>query len=155
MLDFAAQTNRPFRVFSLDTGRHPPRNLRIFGRVEEHYGLNIEYTPDSTAVQNRATKGHVSFLKDGHKECCGVRKIEPLVRQLLHSSVDNGPKTGPERHENCPALVQEDPVFRSRWSTHEVQSLSEMTQRKSGAYIQKNNVPQQTHERGMTLGCAL
>jgi 3'-phosphoadenosine 5'-phosphosulfate sulfotransferase (PAPS reductase)/FAD synthetase len=27
-------------------------------------------------------KGLFSFYKDGHKECCGVRKVEPLVRAL-------------------------------------------------------------------------
>lgn len=84
LIEYAKQTGRPFRVFSLDTGRLHPETYRFMRRVESHYGLSIEVKfPDTAAVEGLVrTKGLFSFLEEGHGECCGVRKVEPLRRQL-------------------------------------------------------------------------
>jgi adenylyl-sulfate reductase (glutathione) len=84
LIDLAKQTGRPFRVFSLDTGRLHAETLRFFERVEKHYDLRIEYCfPQSHLVQDLVRKkGMFSFYADGHEECCGIRKVEPLRRQL-------------------------------------------------------------------------
>lgn len=38
---------------------------------------------DSAEVEQLVRKkGMFSFYEDGHKECCGVRKVGPLKRQL-------------------------------------------------------------------------
>ena len=78
------QGRRPFRVFSLDTGRLHPETYQFLERVREHYGIAIEtFFPQPEAVQKLVReKGLFSFYKDGHKECCGIRKVEPLVRAL-------------------------------------------------------------------------
>src|SRR5690606_185253 len=75
--EYASQAKRPFRVFSLDTGRLHPETYRFFSRVEKHYGIRIEYTfPDSVAVEELVRKkGLFSFYEDGHQECCGIRKV--------------------------------------------------------------------------------
>lgn len=80
LIHYAKETGRPFRVFSLDTGRLHPETYRFFHDVEKFYGINIEYTfPDQEAVQNLVrAKGMFSFYDDGHKECCGIRKVQPL-----------------------------------------------------------------------------
>ena len=84
LIEYAKLTGLPFRVFSLDTGRLHPETYRFFRRVEEHYDLRIEYCfPEAEVVQQLVrTKGLFSFYDDGHKECCGVRKVGPLRRQL-------------------------------------------------------------------------
>jgi phosphoadenosine phosphosulfate reductase len=73
-----------FRVFSLDTGRLHPETYRFLEKVREHYGIAIEvFFPRPEAVEKLVReKGLFSFYKDGHKECCGIRKVEPLVRAL-------------------------------------------------------------------------
>lgn len=72
------------RVFSLDTGRLHGETYRFMAKVEQHYGLRIEYCfPDTEAVTALVrTKGLFSFFEDGHKECCGIRKVGPLRKQL-------------------------------------------------------------------------
>lgn len=84
LIEYAHQLGRPYRVFSLDTGRLHPETYRLFDRVQKHYGITIEYCfPDTVAVERLVRKkGMFSFYEDGHEECCGIRKVEPLERQL-------------------------------------------------------------------------
>jgi adenylyl-sulfate reductase (glutathione) len=71
-------------IFSLDTGRLHPQTYRFFSEVEKHYGVNVNYCfPRHDAMQKLVReKGMFSFMEDGHKECCTIRKVEPLERQL-------------------------------------------------------------------------
>ena len=84
LIDLAAKTGKPFSVFCLDTGRLFPETLVFIDRVRERYGVAIDViSPDARAVQDLVRrKGTMSFLVDGHHECCGVRKVEPLARAL-------------------------------------------------------------------------
>jgi thioredoxin-independent 5'-adenylylsulfate reductase len=84
VIEYALQSGLPFRVFSIDTGRLHPETYRFFERVEHHYGLRIEILfPQAPAVEALVReKGLFSFYRDGHEECCGIRKVEPLARQL-------------------------------------------------------------------------
>jgi adenylyl-sulfate reductase (glutathione) len=84
LIEYAHQLGRPFRVFTLDTGRLHPETYRLFGAVEKRYSIHIEYLfPDTVAVERLVRrKGMFSFYQDGHGECCGIRKVDPLRRQL-------------------------------------------------------------------------
>lgn len=57
-------------------------------QVREHYGVKIEVMfPDAAAVQELVqAKGLFSFYTDGHKECCSIRKVQPLRVCTLASS---------------------------------------------------------------------
>lgn len=76
--------DRKPRVFSLDTGRLHGETYRFMAKVEQHYGLRIEVCfPEAAAVEGLVRrKGLFSFFEDGHQECCGIRKVAPLRRQL-------------------------------------------------------------------------
>ncbi len=84
LIEYAHQSGKPYRVFSLDTGRLHPETYRFFAKVEEHYGIRIEYCfPDAAEVEALVRKkGLFSFYQDGHGECCGIRKVAPLQRYL-------------------------------------------------------------------------
>ncbi|THU45137.1 hypothetical protein C4D60_Mb02t14700 [Musa balbisiana] len=115
LIEYAKLTGRPFRVFSLDTGRLNPETYRFFDAVEKHYDIHIEYTfPDAGEVQALVrSKGLFSFYEDGHQECCRVRKVRPLRRMLkgLRAWVTGQRKDqSPGTRANIP-LVQVDPVF--------------------------------------------
>jgi len=81
LIEYAHLTGRPYRVFSLDTGRLNPETYRLFDKVEKHYGIKIEFTfPDSDEVKELVnTKGMFSFYEDGHQECCRVRKVTTIL----------------------------------------------------------------------------
>ena len=84
LIDMAKAVGVPFRVFSLDTGRLHPDTYQFIEKVRTHYGIAIETVfPQPDAVQRLVReKGLYSFYTDGHKECCSIRKVEPLVRAL-------------------------------------------------------------------------
>ncbi len=83
LIDIASRLGKPFRVFSLDTGRLHAETYQFIETVRKHYNINIEICfPESEAVQNMVNeKGLFSFFTDGHQECCGIRKVQPLRKK--------------------------------------------------------------------------
>ncbi|KAK3039693.1 hypothetical protein RJ639_027034 [Escallonia herrerae] len=115
LIEYAHLTGRPYRVFSLDTGRLNPETYKFFDTVEKHYGIRIEYMfPDAVEVQALvSSKGLFSFYEDGHQECCRVRKVRPLRRALngLRAWITGQRKDqSPGTRSEIP-VVQVDPSF--------------------------------------------
>ncbi len=78
--------NLPIRVFTIDTGRMFPETYSVLNSTRERYKKEIEvYFPQTTSVQDLVTKkGASSFYEslENRKECCFIRKVEPLNRAL-------------------------------------------------------------------------
>jgi phosphoadenosine phosphosulfate reductase len=160
LVDMAHKIGGRFKVFSLDTGRLHPETYQFLEKVHEHYGMPVEtYFPQPEAVQKLVqAKGLYSFYRDGHKECCGVRKVEPLQRALrpLKAWI-----TG-QRRDQSPGtrasvpVVQNDPTFGSDTNPLvKFNPLANWTSQQVWAYIRANNVPYNAlHERGfVSIGC--
>ncbi len=160
LIDMAAKLGVPFRVFSLDTGRLHPETYQFLEKVRTHYGVPIEvYAPQAEAVEGLVrAKGLFSFYQDGHKECCGIRKVEPLVRALkpLRAWV-----TG-QRHDQSPGTRADVPVVQldRTFGTPDAplvkfNPLSHWTSRQVWAYIRDHDVPYNAlHDRGfISIGC--
>lgn len=79
--------NLKIRIFTLDTGRLFNETYDLHKLTNASYGKRIEtYFPDTNAVQNLInTKGPDSFYDsvENRKECCYIRKVEPLNRALV------------------------------------------------------------------------
>lgn len=160
LIDFASQVGAPFRVFSLDTGRLHAQTLEYIERVRQHYSIAIELmSPQAAAVQQLvAEKGLFSFRVDGHKECCGIRKVEPLRRALSGQRAwitgqrrDQSPQTRAEV-----PLVQLDQSFGSREvPLVKFNPLSNWSSQQVWRYIRGAGLPYNPlHERGfVSIGC--
>ena len=157
----AARINRRFRVFSLDTGRLHPETLEFIERVRDHYSIDIEaYSPQAEAVETLVReKGLFSFRRDGHSECCGIRKVEPLRRAL--SSVD-AYITG-QRKDQSPGtradipVVQLDPgMGRPDQPLVKFNPLANWTSAQVWQHIMAYGVPYNPlHDQGFkSIGCA-
>jgi len=85
LIDMALAIRKDIQVFSLDTGRLHPETYRFIEKVRKHYHIDIELlTPDRDVLDSFVkSKGLFSFYEDGHQECCGIRKVEPLKRKLV------------------------------------------------------------------------
>jgi phosphoadenosine phosphosulfate reductase len=160
LVDMAAKLGGAFRLFSLDTGRLHPETLRFLDQVREHYHLPIEvFYPRPEGVEKLVKeKGLFSFYKDGHQECCGVRKVEPLRRAL---STLNAWITG-QRRDQSPSTRASVPVVQADASfstpTNELvkfNPLANWSSKQVWDYIRENNVPYNPlHERGfVSIGC--
>ncbi len=84
LLDMAVRSGAPFRVLFVDTGRHHAATYALIDALTRHYGIEIRsLLPDSTDLTRLLeSKGQNSFLRDGHAECCTVRRSAPLLRAL-------------------------------------------------------------------------
>lgn len=84
LIDMALQIRKDIQVFSLDTGRLHPETYRFIEQVRKHYQIDIEVlSPDRQQLDAFVKeKGLFSFYEDGHQQCCGIRKVEPLRRKL-------------------------------------------------------------------------
>jgi phosphoadenosine phosphosulfate reductase len=159
--DVLAGSDRKPRVFSLDTGRLHPETYRFMAKVEDHYGLRLEYCfPDAAAVEGLVRrKGLFSFYDDGHGECCGIRKVAPLRRQLggLRAWI-----TG-QRRDQSPGTRAAVPVFeldgnfegREGGPLYKFNPLAAMPSAEVWDTIRAFEIPfNPLHERGMiSIGC--
>jgi phosphoadenosine phosphosulfate reductase len=160
LVDMAVKINPKVRVFSLDTGRLHPETYKLLDQVREKYGIKLEIQyPDTESVENFvAEKGLYSFYKDGHKECCGVRKVRPLRRKL--STLDAW-ITG-QRKDQSPGtrsgvpVVERDGAFSTDDHTlYKFNPLSNWSSAQVWQYIRENDVPyNELHNKGfISIGC--
>ena len=158
LMDMAKKTGKKFRVFSLDTGRLHPETYQFLEEVRKTYNIDIEiFFANRDATEKLVKeKGLFSFYKDGHKECCDARKVDPLKRAL--NTVDAW-ITG-QRKDQSPGtratvpVIQKDPTF-GTGKLIKFNPLSNMTSKQVWDYIRENNVPyNKLHEQGfVSIGC--
>ena len=160
LIDLAAKTGAEFRVFSLDTGRLHAETYRFLDEVRERYEVPIEvFVPQPEALEKLVReKGLFSFYRDGHKECCGIRKVEPLRRALAGLSAwvtgqrrDQSPGTRAEI-----PVVQVDTAFSNNGNQLiKFNPLANWSSRQVWDYIRSEGVPYNPlHERGfISIGC--
>jgi phosphoadenosine phosphosulfate reductase len=149
--------NIPIKVFTLETGRLFPETYYVWNRTLEVYGKPIHaYYPQTEAVQAMVnTKGPNSFYESvaNRKECCYIRKIEPLKRALAgneiwitgiraEQSANRDDMQNLEWDEGN-KIIKFHPIF--NWTLDEVKD-----------YIKKNNIIYNTlHDKGFpSIGCA-
>ena len=86
VIDVAVRISRRFRVITLDTGRLHEETYALMSDVQQRYGSRVEvFFPKHDAVEQLVQlKGLHSFRNsvDDRKECCRIRKVEPLQRAL-------------------------------------------------------------------------
>jgi phosphoadenosine phosphosulfate reductase len=86
LIDLARRHAPSLRLFTLDTGRLPAETYEVMDVVRRRYGVEIEaYFPERERVEAlESTRGYFSFRRsiEERKECCAIRKVEPLRRAL-------------------------------------------------------------------------
>jgi phosphoadenosine phosphosulfate reductase len=160
LIDMAVKIRKDIQVFSLDTGRLHPETYRFIEKVRKHYGIAIDVlSPDRELLENLVkTKGLFSFYEDGHHECCGIRKVEPLKRKLAHLDAwitGQRKDQSLDTRQNIPE-VQIDTAFST--PEHQVikfNPLSNWTSAQVWDYIEAYQVPfNELHQRGfISIGC--
>ena len=160
LVDMASKLGVNVRVFSLDTGRLHAETYRFLDVVSHRYGITIDVMfprPEAVEALVRA-KGLFSFYKDGHTECCNIRKVEPLGRALapLRAWI-----TG-QRQDQSPNTRAHVPVVQldRTFSTLDkplvkFNPLGKWTSKQVWRYIRDNDVPYNAlHDRGfVSIGC--
>jgi phosphoadenosine phosphosulfate reductase len=160
LVHMASAIGLPFSVFSLDTGRLHPETYRFIDAVRKRYEIEITLMAPGTSELEAFVKrkGLFSFYDDGHEECCGIRKVQPLRRML---SVLSAWATG-QRRDQSPAtrsaiaVVERDRTFSgARGALVKLNPLAAWTSAQTWQYIRDEGVPfNSLHERGfVSIGC--
>ena len=147
----------PISIFTLDTGRLFPETYSVWNSTNENYHTKVKaYYPDQSLLQNFvAEKGPNSFYESvkNRKDCCYIRKVEPLKRALNGNAVwitGLRAEHSEDRHDMPQVewdegnqIIKYHPIL--HWSTNEVKQ-----------YINENNIPYNPlHDRGfVSIGCA-
>lgn len=160
LIDIAHRLKKDIQVFSLDTGRLHSETYQFIEKVRKHYGIAIDIlSPDAAQLEAFVKeKGLFSFYEDGHKECCGIRKVAPLRRKLstLDAWITGQRKDqSPSTRSDVP-IVQVDGAFSSGdRELIKFNPLSNWSSAQVWTYIRAYEVPYNPlHERGfISIGC--
>ncbi len=158
LIDMISKLSKPISIFTLDTGRLHEETYTLIDRVRSRYKLEIiTYFPDSSSVERLLReKGFLSFREnlENRKECCRIRKVEPLNRALKELSawvtglrkdqnVTRSDIQAVEEDKDHPPLVKINPL--KDWTSADIE-----------AYITENKVPTNPlHKQNYpSIGCA-
>jgi phosphoadenosine phosphosulfate reductase len=152
-----ATHNLPIEIFTLDTGRLFQETYSVFNSTLDRYKKKISvFCPNTNAVESLLTqKGPFSFYEsiENRKECCFIRKVEPLKRALAGYSVwvtgirseQSVSRTDMEELEwdEGNKIIKYHPLL--NWSFEQIKE-----------YIHQHNIPYNAlHDKGfVSIGCA-
>jgi phosphoadenosine phosphosulfate reductase len=157
LLDAIARNAKTIEVFTLDTGRLPEETQTLLEAARDKYPIAIRtYFPEASAVEAWvAQNGPNAFYKSiaQRKQCCEIRKIEPLRRALA------GKKswiTGLRREQSHARQTLELEAWDDANGLTKINPLVDWTIEEVWAYIKKHDVPYNAlHDRGYpSIGCA-
>jgi phosphoadenosine phosphosulfate reductase len=147
----------PISIFTLDTGRLFAETYSVWNSTNERYKTHVKaYYPQHELLESFIVeKGPNSFYEsvDNRKQCCHIRKVEPLQRALagnkiwvtgLRAEHSNARHDLPQvEWDEINQVIKYHPIL--HWTTEQVSE-----------YIRTNNIPYNPlHDRGfVSIGCA-
>lgn len=143
-------------IFVLDTGRLPPETYAVMDKTMNQYAFNYHvYFPKAEDVEKMVQKkGPNLFYKsiENRKECCYVRKVEPLQRALKDFSVWI---TGIRRAQSIDRAMTEFFEWDDSHQMMKVNPLAYWSKDNVWDYIKRHDVPyNDLHDRGfVSIGC--
>lgn len=153
---FIFSNNLKIEVFTLDTGRLFAETYSVFNSTRDRYKKEIKtYYPKTEAVEKLvSTKGPNSFYEsvENRKECCFIRKVEPLKRALAGKTIwITGIRAEQSANRNEMQQVEWDEAN----NIIKVHPILNWTFDEVKAYINKHNIPYNPlHDKGfVSIGC--
>lgn len=157
LTDLIARHWPQVEIFTLDTGRLFPETLDLIQTTSEHYGKAIRvYAPDHESVEQMVGEHGVNLFRRSvelRKQCCAVRKVEPLLRAL--KGVDawiTGLRSGQAATRGAVDAVEWDAAH----GKVKINPLHKWDEEQVWTYIREHRVPYNPlHDRGFpSIGCA-
>jgi phosphoadenosine phosphosulfate reductase len=157
LTDLIARFFPAIEIFTLDTGRLPEETHQLIAAVEDRYSIKVRaYFPEAGALE-RYTRAHgANAFYDSvalRKECCCIRKVEPL-RRALHGK--HAWITGLRREQSQTRKDLQESAYDLEHGLQKFSPLLDWSNETVWAYVRANGVPYNAlHERGYpSIGCA-
>lgn len=154
--DLICQNDVSIRIFTLDTGRLFPETYSVWKKTNDRYGIKIEtYFPNQAATEQLVTeKGPYSFYDsvENRKECCFIRKVEPLNRALAGNKIW---VTGIRAEQSANRQSMPQLEWDEAHQLVKFHPLMDWTFEQVKDYVRVNNVPYNPlHDKGfVSIGC--
>lgn len=128
-------------------------SLETRDRIAEAYGLEVRtLTPRQTMAEQTAEQGVLYLTPEGQKQCCDLRKTQPLleVADQFDALVGSLRRSDGGKRESCP-VVAIDP----KMNCLRINPLVLIDDDQLNAYLAENNViTNPLHAQGFaTIGC--
>ncbi|MBP7742052.1 MAG: phosphoadenylyl-sulfate reductase [Aliarcobacter sp.] len=157
LTDIMLKQNKNASIFTLDTGRLHPETYDVMDATNLKYGVKIDvFFPMASEVQalykGQGVNGHFESIEN-RKNCCGIRKIEPLQRALKDVEVwITGLRAAQSVTRIDMPLVEWDENFQ----VIKVNPIINWNEDDVWNYIKENKVPyNKLHDLGFpSIGCA-
>jgi len=156
LADMILRANLPIGIFTLETGRLHKETLGMVDRIRETYGHDVKlYKPETGAIDAYVQQNGLNAFYDSvemRKECCRIRKVEPLNRALTGNKAWI---TGQRRAQSTTradlAVQEDDPAH----GMTKFNPLADWSEEDVWHYIRSNNVPYNPlHDKGYpSIGC--
>jgi phosphoadenosine phosphosulfate reductase len=152
-----ASTNSPIEIFTLDTGRQFQESYELIDLTIKKYSLSLKtYFPSTPAVEKMVEeKGFNSFYTsvENRKECCFVRKMEPLSRAISGAKVWITGLRAEQSENRADMPIVEWDESRQLFKINPLIDWSFETLEK---YLVEHKIPQNPlHKKGfVSIGCA-
>jgi len=156
LTDLILKAGLPIGIFSLETGRLHKETVGMVERVQQRYGYEIAlYRPVQADVDAYVEKKGLNAFYDSvelRKECCNIRKVEPLGRAL------KGKKawvTGQRRAQSATRSDLSVQEYDGSHSMEKFNPLADWSEQEVWDYIRANDVPYNPlHDQGYpSIGC--
>ena len=148
--------NSPIEIFTLDTGRLHQETYNLIAEINQNYPTQIKvYNPSANDVENYVSEyGINDFYNslESRKECCRVRKIEPLKRALNGKDAwITGIRSEQSITRSDIKLIDTDSTF----NLDKISPLLDWTEDEVWACINMNDIPYNTlHDHFFpSIGC--
>ncbi|WLI90308.1 phosphoadenylyl-sulfate reductase [Massilia sp. R2A-15] len=157
LTDLILKAGLPIGIFSLDTGRLHPETLAVLDAVKERYGYDIElYHPNAQAVDSYVAENGLNAFYDSvdmRRECCRIRKVEPLGRALAGNKAWI---TGQRRAQSTTRAELAVEEIDAAHGMTKFNPLADWSEQDVWDYIRANDVPYNAlHDQGFpSIGCA-
>ena len=156
LTDLILQDKLPIAIFSLETGRLHSETLSMVERVKERYDYDILlYRPQPEAVERYVRDNGLNAFYDSvemRKECCRIRKVEPLGRALAGKQAWITGQRRAQSSTRAELAVQEDDAAHGM---QKFNPLADWSEQNVWDYLRSNDVPYNAlHDRGYpSIGC--
>ena len=152
-----ASTKSAIEIFTLDTGRQFQESYELMDLTFKKYGISLQtFFPNTSSVETLvAEKGFNSFYSsvENRKECCFVRKMEPLNRALQGAKVWITGLRAEQSDNRADMPIIEWDENRQLWK---INPLIDWSFSQLEKYLQEHKIPQNPlHKKGfISIGCA-
>ena len=156
LTDLILRGKLPIGIFTLETGRLHAETLAVLDRIKETYGFDVElFRPQPQAVEQYVQQNGLNAFYDSvemRKECCRIRKVEPLQRAL------SGKKawlTGQRRSQSSTRATLDVQEYDAAHGLAKFNPLADWSEEDVWHYIRSNDVPYNAlHDKGYpSIGC--